>query len=67
MGTPDVFETCSDSWQDAMNRKDLHEAILVAIGGYLYYREKRNDQIASGCLNLIHVAISELHQVSGSA
>jgi hypothetical protein len=50
-----------------MNRKDLHEAILVAIGGYLYYREKRNDQIASGCLNLIHVAIRELHQVSGSA
>jgi hypothetical protein len=57
----DVFETCSENWQDAVNRKDFHEAILVAIGGYLYYRDKRNEQIASGCLNLIYVAIGELY------
>jgi len=64
MGTSDLFRSYSDNWQDAINRKDFHEAILIAIGGYLYYREKRNDRIANGCLNLIHVAIGQLYQTT---
>ena len=59
----DVFEACSQNWQRAISQNDFHEAIVVAIGGYLYYREKRDEQIASGCLNLIYVAIGHLLQV----
>src|ERR1700730_737698 len=59
----DVFEACSENWQIALNKKDFHQAIIVAIGGYLYYRDKRDDQISGGCLNLIHVAISQLLQL----
>lgn len=63
MAMSDLFEVCSHNWQDAVNRRDFHEAILVAITGYLYYRDKRNEQIAAGCLNLIYVAISQLLQM----
>jgi ClpX C4-type zinc finger protein len=59
----DVFEASSENWQKAVNRKDFHEAIIIAIGAYLHYRDKRNEQIASGCLNLIHVAIGQLLQL----
>jgi hypothetical protein len=61
----DLFETASDEWQVAVDRRDFHGAIGIAIEAYLHYREEKNERYAGGALNLMHVAISMLHLGEG--
>jgi hypothetical protein len=56
----EIFKTASDSWQEAMDRKDLHDAITIGMTAYLVLRQKGNERLASGSLNLTYVAIAEL-------
>jgi hypothetical protein len=60
-----IFQIFSDMWQKSMNKKDFHDAITSGISSYLILREKKNEQIARGALNLIHVAIGALLQADG--
>jgi hypothetical protein len=63
----EIFRIFSDTWQESMDRKDYHDAIATGIAAYLIVREKKNEQIAKGTLNLIHVAITSLLHADGLA
>jgi hypothetical protein len=63
----EVFRVFSDAWQRAMDKKDFHDAVAAGIATYLFVRQKKNEQIARGALNLIYVAIQGMLESEGEA
>src|SRR4051812_47635863 len=56
----DVFETASNLWEAALDKKDYDAAIGIGIDAYLHYRGIGNERLSRGALNLVYVAIGEL-------